>query len=601
MTDFHLPAAHRWVWCYVSLLLLVVGLPKAQGQDFIPEPPIIYFGVAPDGQIVQVQRGVGVAPDEAVLVSNLAGSDGYVARVNLVAPVTNPAPTPPGGSAYAGTRATVSVNGVAQGQVVLDERGAIYQLDFPSPARTPSPNAILAPLRIVPVAPTPPSCGLVTCTPSSTPTVTASPTRTTSPTLTATPTATPTSAIVAGSVGLEGRPSAPDPKWQVPLRVSLTHAGQLTPFAQYTPTTDQSGGFRIEGVDPGAYEIRVKNAKTLQIEKDVTLTSGVNTIAFGTLRAGDANDDNVVNLIDFSILRTTFGLAAGQAGYDARADFNDNNQVNLLDFSLMRPNFSQLGAHAHHVGESSAASDSVAAAAAEVKPTPQVQIGVIVPAGTIAAGQHFTVDVEVRAGTQEVDGVAVYLDYDPGVLHVTGITAGNALPTVLQSQSDTPGTLSFAAGTFAKFPSGTFTLAQINMEALADAGGSRLDLVRVVGRESDASFAGDSVLASVHSATIGVGTDDFGTPGGSVTGAGDQPVPTATATASPTPDEAAQPAASGLTTTETEATSSSSACQVDPARQDSFGLGLLLGGIALLARRKALTSLSRIKRGRGQG
>jgi hypothetical protein len=53
------------------------------------------------------------------------------------------------------------------------------------------------------------------------------------------------------------------------------------------------------------------------------------------LREGDANDDNFITIIDFSILAATFGVCEGSGGYDARADFNGDGCIAILDFSLL--------------------------------------------------------------------------------------------------------------------------------------------------------------------------------------------------------------------------------------------------------------------------
>ena len=47
---------------------------------------------------------------------------------------------------------------------------------------------------------------------------------------------------------------------------------------------------------------------------------------------------------DFSIVRTTFGKACGQTGYDGRADFNGDCVVDIIDYSLFRSNFGAAGA-----------------------------------------------------------------------------------------------------------------------------------------------------------------------------------------------------------------------------------------------------------------
>lgn len=170
----------------------------AQGTAPIPEPDITYYGSAPAGSVISIERA-----SDSLASGTADGTNPYVLTVQLVQPVVTPTPVlPPDGKAYVGDIATVLVDGVAQGRVNLEERGAIYRLDFPNPAKTPSPNAILTAVRVIPTVP-PFSCGATTCTPtpSEPPTVTPTRTRTEpggtstqtrTPTGTPTPTATPT-------------------------------------------------------------------------------------------------------------------------------------------------------------------------------------------------------------------------------------------------------------------------------------------------------------------------------------------------------------------------------------------------------------------------
>ena len=64
----------------------------------------------------------------------------------------------------------------------------------------------------------------------------------------------------------------------------------------------------------------------------------------GELRTGDANSDNVVDVLDFTILKGTFGKTEGNPGYDPRADFTGDNIVEVTDFNLLKGNFGQAGA-----------------------------------------------------------------------------------------------------------------------------------------------------------------------------------------------------------------------------------------------------------------
>jgi hypothetical protein len=165
-------------------------------------------------------------------------------------------------------------------------------------------------------------------TPTPTPTTTPLPTATPTPT----PTATPTACAMEGSVTLQGRPSKPHTSWSVPLTV-------IVGTTSYTVFTDEEGKFLLTGLTPGTYDIRVKNSHTLRnLKSAVVLVAGTNPVDLGTLVEGDANDDNVVNIKDFSILAAGFYPA-----YDARADFNADGYVNISDFSLLVTNFGLYG------------------------------------------------------------------------------------------------------------------------------------------------------------------------------------------------------------------------------------------------------------------
>ena len=146
-----------------------------------------------------------------------------------------------------------------------------------------------------------------------------------------------------GSVILEGRPAPPSPQLVVPLQVKIIPAGELTPVFDDVVTTDEQSEFHVNGLPPGTYDIYVKYARSLQLATTITLDEGENHAALGELRAGDADDNNFVNLTDFSLLAATFGKQASDSGYDERADFNGDGVVNLLDFSLLATNFGQAG------------------------------------------------------------------------------------------------------------------------------------------------------------------------------------------------------------------------------------------------------------------
>src|SRR5207244_10518773 len=73
----------------------------------------------------------------------------------------------------------------------------------------------------------------------------------------------------------------------------------------------------------GTYNWRAKNPKYLANSGTVTLTgSPITNLEMGTMRAGDANNDNLIGAGDFNVLKNSYGRGIGDPGYDDRGDFN---------------------------------------------------------------------------------------------------------------------------------------------------------------------------------------------------------------------------------------------------------------------------------------
>ena len=116
-----------------------------------------------------------------------------------------------------------------------------------------------------------------------------------------------------------------------------------------TPTTDDTGAFTIDQIPSDAYRVQVKQGQALsRIANPVVVTAGGNpTQDFGTLSTGDANDDNRVDILDFSSLRSAFGQTTTCTMPSTQTtpcpDFDASGLVDIVDFSLLRSNFGQAG------------------------------------------------------------------------------------------------------------------------------------------------------------------------------------------------------------------------------------------------------------------
>ena len=164
---------------------------------------------------------------------------------------------------------------------------------------------------------------------SSIPTSTATPTRTPIPGATPTPTNTPTQTVtLTGSISVEGRSSAAG------VTVSVQPGGA-------SAQTAADGSFTISGLPanatytlqaslPGFLTARLASLKT---------TSGTTIVPATTLRAGDADGDGSVTIIDVSLVAGLFGLAPGNIA----ADLNASGIVDIVDVSLTAANFGLTG------------------------------------------------------------------------------------------------------------------------------------------------------------------------------------------------------------------------------------------------------------------
>ncbi|MFZ1488554.1 MAG: hypothetical protein WAS51_01305, partial [Ilumatobacteraceae bacterium] len=315
---------------------------------------------------------------------------------------------------------------------------------------------------------------------------------------------------IEGHLTLQRPNPAPHPSWSVPIAFNLYAAGQPNPVMQATPTTNQSGVFNLTlGTLPGSYDACIKNRHTLQSKVPVSLTWGTNVLNLGTLKEGDADNNNVVSILDFSILATTFGKCVGAGGYDDRPDFNEDDCVTILDFSSLASNFGQMGATCGGGATQGMKPVDESAVDRTWRPgrarTGTVDVSLLPASSTVAAGDVFTLTIQIIAGAQPIDGASTYVNFDPAYLQVQAIIPDTTyLPiTLVNSYDNIAGRVDYAAGTFFNFPSGTIALAQIRFVVIATPPDMGTDLIfaTVDPRKTDITYGGLSVLGNMAGAT----------------------------------------------------------------------------------------------------
>ena len=331
-------------------------------------------------------------------------------------------------------------------------------------------------------------------------------------------------ATLLGNVLLQGRPSAPDPTWVNQIDVMMTAPGGTGPCSSAAVTTNQWGQFSIDDILTGQYDILVKGRRSLANARTVTLTSGSNSVNFGVLMEGDATEDNIVTILDFSVLSSSFNKCSGDPGYDDRADFNRSGCVTLADFSLLATNFGTQGDSLQQCEIPQMIRDQEAVSQGPTNTnelTPDQNnwpvIFALLPSTiTVLAGSTFEVPVQIQAGPQYVDGVAAYLNFDPELLtvgHVSTAPSSSVFPIILENQFDNnAGTIDVALGLLPPTPyaSGTITLAVVSLVAPEERViGSSFSFSVALPRRTDAAFMGDSVFGGAIDTIVRTYVVDF--------------------------------------------------------------------------------------------
>jgi RHS repeat-associated protein len=151
-------------------------------------------------------------------------------------------------------------------------------------------------------------------------------------------------AVLVGHVTWQGIPQ-PNARSQLPLTLTIKTGTSERNYPNQT--TDQDGFFTVtvSGLANGPYDWRIKGTRSLASSGVLTVTGATTlNVEMGVMRGGDANNDNVISIVDQNILKNTFGKGVGDPGYDTRADFNNDTTVNSLDFNIMKANFGTGGA-----------------------------------------------------------------------------------------------------------------------------------------------------------------------------------------------------------------------------------------------------------------
>lgn len=300
----------------------------------------------------------------------------------------------------------------------------------------------------------------------------------------------PATASLVLSIALQGRSD-----YSGDYTVGLYHETSFTQIQESTLSAGASGVVTISDITPGTYWITVKHPQYLQNVMLQTLAEGTNSLDLGTLLAGDANNDNFITALDFSILAISFNKGSSDTGYDDRADFNNDDFVTALDFSLLATNFNSQGS------EPGSSLDNLEDRSQLPAIVDEVEFQFITPEGTVQLGEEFKVQLMANSRTQSVDAIVSLFHYDTDRLELVDLQLGTAFDLELENKVQDNGQVTLAAGTLGDFPSGKMELATLTFKAI---GTGKAGLIHDWDQQfrPEATFGGQSVLGETYDANI---------------------------------------------------------------------------------------------------
>jgi probable HAF family extracellular repeat protein len=139
---------------------------------------------------------------------------------------------------------------------------------------------------------------------------------------------------VQGAIGLEDCTAPGQP-------VSFWFQADTGESFQRTLTLNTDGTFTLD-VPARQYTVWVKGAKWLRKAASVN-TIPANASVSVSLRGGDANNDNSVDVLDLDLLVQAFDSGINDGNWNEGADLNCDLSVDVLDLDLLIRNFDQVG------------------------------------------------------------------------------------------------------------------------------------------------------------------------------------------------------------------------------------------------------------------
>jgi len=300
--------------------------------------------------------------------------------------------------------------------------------------------------------------------------------------------------ILMGRLSLADRGRLPSASWSVPVTLTLYEEGRDTPIWWGSTYSGSYGEFSFSQVPTGSFDLAVDTPGSLRLMlPGLRIHPGPNRFDLDPLTEGDVVHDGYIDIQDWAAVQRALGSAAGLPGYTRAADLNGDERVDEADALILEQAY---GLYGHTIQTLPAPPDG-AGAMLRLNPVH----------ARITLENSATFDVLLEATDQQVDGVELWLEFDPQLVRVTQVAPTGALPWILEQECDfdgADGVLRFVAGSFDQPMSGIASLLRVTLvgKGMTGPSGTEFSLSRQAEHPNYVTRAGYNVLTNTGSATL---------------------------------------------------------------------------------------------------
>lgn len=124
-----------------------------------------------------------------------------------------------------------------------------------------------------------------------------------------------------------------------------TKPSYLLSFMVTIPASGSFDGISLSGLNTGStYTAYIKSGAQIATSSAFVVKTTPTNLGALNLLTGDVNEDNVIDILDYNLVKTAIGLTPSSPTWNPLYDFNLDNIINSWDLSIILANLNKIGA-----------------------------------------------------------------------------------------------------------------------------------------------------------------------------------------------------------------------------------------------------------------